>query len=106
MKRLFHFVAAILFFSFNALAAPDAGAPPPEKVAVLPFSGEATRGDIDAARTATMGALISRGEPLATESELVTAETAAQGAPNDTKAQYVAAGRASSAKWVVVGHVK
>ena len=72
----------------------------------MPFVGDAPKSEIDDARVATVGAIISRGEPLATESELVTAETAAAGAPNDTKAQYEAAGRASSSQWVVVGHVK
>ena len=98
MKRLSSAAAFLLVTLVSASALAD-------KVAVLPFLGNATKDQLDAARIATSGAAISKAHTLASESELVTAQTAVADGVADTKSEYQAAGRASSSQWVVVGHV-
>jgi len=99
MSRLLHFIFAFAFASFLSASALA------DKVAVLPFLGNGTKEQLDAARTATLGAVVQRGFTPATESEIVTAQIAVADGVADTKTEYQAAGRASSSPWVLVGHV-
>jgi hypothetical protein len=98
MKRL----PSVCAFLFATLVSASALA---DKVAVLPFLGSATKEQLDGARLATSGAAISKAHTLASDSELVTAQTAIADGVADTKTEYQAAGRASSSQWVIVGHV-
>ena len=68
--RLLPFVIA---FAFSTLLSLSAFA---DKVAVLAFLGNATKEQLDQARTATLGATMQKAHSLATDSELITAHTA------------------------------
>jgi hypothetical protein len=91
--------AAFLLGSQTALA---------DKVAVLPFlnGGNASQGDLDAARAATRTAVLANSDTLPTDSEMVTAEVSAKDGVADTSGEYRAAGRASGSDWTVAGHVE
>ncbi len=98
-----HATLAATFAAATAFALPALA----DKVAVLPFSGSAgaSPSQIDAARTATRGAVIQRAHALPGDSEMITAMMAVADGVADTSAEYRAAGRASSSQWTVVGHV-
>jgi hypothetical protein len=78
-----------------------------DKIAVLPFTsaGSATSADLDHARAATRGAVQAIGRTLPSDSEMVTAQMAYSGEHGEPSKAYQAAGRASGADWVTIGHV-
>jgi hypothetical protein len=79
-----------------------------DKVAVLPFlnTSAATSADLDSARAATRTAVTSLSDTLPTDAEMLTARMSSKDGVADTGQEYVAAGRASTSAWTVVGHVE
>jgi len=78
-----------------------------DKIAVLPFTsaGGATSADLEHARAATKSAVQAIGRTLPSDSEMVTAQMAYSGEHGEPSKAYQAAGRASGADWVAIGHV-
>jgi hypothetical protein len=104
LVRTLHTLAvALLVLSASGIARAD-------KVTVLPFQVDrgaraASREVLEAARDATRRAAVARGHTLPSASEMRTAEMAVRDGGTEQSATLRAAGRASSADWVVIGFV-
>jgi hypothetical protein len=94
-------VAAAVVGALLSSAAPALA----DKVLVLPFQalGTASSADLDQARKSTSAAVAQLSHTLPTDSEVVTAQVAVKDGVADTSEEYLAAGRASSSNWTVVG---
>lgn len=78
-----------------------------DRVTVLPLSGSgATKQDLDSVKQALRDATKDRGHTLPSDSEQLTAEMSVKDGVADTRDEYTAAGRASSADWAVGGRVE
>lgn len=79
-----------------------------DRVVVLRFdeAGPKVSGLPEQARASTLAAVAKAGHVLPTESEVLTAQMAVGDESADTSKELRAAGRASSADWTLVGHVR
>lgn len=100
MRHALASLAAVALLS----AAPSAWA---DKVAVLPFTSPKglPKPDVDQARAWTKKAVVTRGDALPSDSEMLSAEMAVKDGSPDTSVEYRAAGRASGSQWTLTARV-
>ena len=99
-RALFASLAAVALLFRSGLALAD-------KVTVLPLTGAGTtKAETDGMRDRSREAATDRGHTLPSSSEQLTAEMAVKDGVADTREEYSAAGRASSADWAVGGRVE